>query len=223
MQVLLIIALVIFCILMLPVDVCITYDNELTAKTKILFYSAPLLSDKKERKKLSKDEYVKNLKLLRRTKKSSKDLKKAEEKIDLKTCIAEDIPFYLELVKDFIVRSYPKFIKGLTIRINKLDVTVASDDAAKTAILYGTVSQSVAYFLNFLDEISKVKRKRNSKINVIADFTSEQAEFVLDISLRWRLIRAIIMKLALEWNLVLAIDAYNKRKIEKRLKQRRKK
>ena len=72
-----------------------------------------------------------------------------------------------------------------------MNVTVASDDAAKTAILYGVVSQSIAYTLEILDRVTNLSYADNSEVNVDVDFleTKPRADIRIAFSLRvWHLL-----------------------------------
>ena len=79
-------------------------------------------------------------------------------------------------------RLYSKFLRKLRIDIRRIRVTVATGDAAETAIAYGVVSQSLAYFLEFTDRMVKLKTKRESEISVNADFIAERSSADIDIS-----------------------------------------
>lgn len=74
-----------------------------------------------------------------------------------------------------------KFFKRIRWKIKRINVVVATGDAAETAIAYGVVSQSLAYMLEFLDGFAKVKVARNGSVSVNADFLSEKSRAEVDI------------------------------------------
>lgn len=105
-----------------------------------------------------------------------KALKKAEKKQDQpsappkKQPLTEQIQMILELLKVVL----PKFAKALRIDLSYIVIRVASGDAAQTALLYGTICQSLSYLLALLNQVTNVKCKRNTVVDVQADFLSEK-------------------------------------------------
>lgn len=74
-----------------------------------------------------------------------------------------------------------KFFKRIRWKIKRINVTVATGDAAETAITYGVVSQSLAYLLEFLDSFAKVKVARHGSVSVEPDFLAERSRAEVDI------------------------------------------
>ena len=104
---------------------------------------------------------------------------------------------YLELVRAF----FRSFSKHFRIRIAKFHIRVGSDDAAKTAVLYGVVAQTVSYIVGAGERFTKLRLKRGSEILVEADFVGDsiEAEMLLDFSLRlWHLL-AILLRVGLTY------------------------
>ena len=99
MKTILIALLILFCISMLPIKIVLSSDNGFSAKMKILFFSFNIPPKKKEKKKINSKEFKSELARLRR-KKASKPQKKASRK--KKKYSSDDIPFYFDLIKDFI-------------------------------------------------------------------------------------------------------------------------
>ena len=79
-----------------------------------------------------------------------------------------------------------RFERHLHIKLTRLRLTVGTDDAAKTAVLYGLVSQSVAYILEILSRVVNLKYTSDSDVQVNADFLSEKfaADVKIAISMR---------------------------------------
>ncbi len=63
--------------------------------------------------------------------------------------------------------------KKLRLVAARLHIRVASNDAAKTAVLYGVVCQSLSYLLAALDRVTKLKAAE-PEVSVVADFLSEK-------------------------------------------------
>ena len=63
---------------------------------------------------------------------------------------------------------------------------MASDEAEKTAMLYGTAIQSAYYLYEFLDYNFKINAKPDS-MKIIPDFSKIKTEFEIDIKFYMRL------------------------------------
>ena len=85
---------------------------------------------------------------------------------------------------------------GPIIRIGRVKfryfkLTVASDDPADTAIRYGVISQSAAYFLHILATNAKISKRQLGKVVVDCDFVNDKTTFELSMSVTfsvWRLL-----------------------------------
>lgn len=127
-------------------------------------------AQKEEKKRRREEEQAQKGK---KTKKSKK-VKKAAKKEDVapthkrKKSVLRDIRFLARAV-GILLR---KFGRRLSVKLKRLHLTVASDDAAKTAYLFGALSQATAYLLTSLDAFSRLSY-RNKNVKVEADFLSE--------------------------------------------------
>ena len=82
--------------------------------------------------------------------------------------------------------------RTFSLRIRRLSVRLASDDPAKTALLYGAVSSALAFSLAWLDRhLFSVHRARREAISVLADFEGERTELNADLCLRTSLGRLL--------------------------------
>ena len=102
-----------------------------------------------------------------------------------------DILDFLSYITDFLRHILKGFFKRLKIKVAKINITVATGDAAKTAITYGIVSQAVSYLLEILNNVTNFKRAFKSEINVLSDFIANESKMELDIKLYYRPIWAI--------------------------------
>ncbi len=189
MQAVLIIALVLFCILMLPVKIILSSDDGFSATLRILFFNFSIPPKSKEKKKMSRRDFRNELKKQRLKSKGKAKIKK--DKKSVKKYSGDDIPFYLELLKGFIGKTYESAKRGLTVKVEKLHITVATDDPAKTAISYGIISQACAYLFEFLGSLVNIKYKKNSNVAITTDFSSTETTYEMKIALSWRLYRAL--------------------------------
>lgn len=177
-------------ILSLKVKVIIEANEEARVYLKILFIKIKLFPQDKKPPKLSdydpkrlakQEEKNKKKEEAKQKKKAEKEKKKKEKKEKEKNSptpkkkmslsdILDLVQLVLKLAKTFFVR----FGKRLRLDITRIHITVASDDAAATAIMYGAVSQGVGVLVDFLDKIFNIKPDKNKDIQVYADFLSEK-------------------------------------------------
>lgn len=84
----------------------------------------------------------------------------------------------------------------LRIRVNRFAIRVASDDAAKTALLYGaTVGVTTSLWQLIQDHIAPVERSDNA-MTVTPDYLSTVSSVDVDIVLRMRVIKALLLYFA---------------------------
>ncbi len=206
MKVLLIILAILLCIFMLPIKVNLTYNGGIRASLKFFFFRFQIIP-KKNKKRMSKKEFNEEVKKSKKNK-VKKQKKNAQKTVKTRKYSADDIPFYFELIKDFLAKTYNSVRRGLTVKIKSINVVVGTDDAAKTAIAYGVISQSVAYLLQFLDSIAKVSKTKSSKISVTSDFLSDQTDFDFNIDISWKLWRALFILLSTGYRALISILAH---------------
>ena len=104
-------------------------------------------------------------------------------------------PFNIKNILKFILdvlRTFAEhYAKNFKIIIHSFNICIATDDPAKTALLYGTVAQSVSYLLEFLHNTTALKVLRSAPINVTSDFCGEDVRFDIKISMIVRLRRVL--------------------------------
>lgn len=149
-------------------------------KVKIKKYSPRAMekAEKKERKKRLKEEK----KLLKPSKAKEKPPSKIKEIFRHPT----DIPAFITDIYDILSILLSKFTKRLKIRILNCSISLGSDNAAKTAILYGSVCAGINALITALVQFTKYNENDNDNIAVTPDFTSEKTEcdIHLQVSLR---------------------------------------
>ena len=83
----------------------------------------------------------------------------------------------------------------LCIRVKRMHLSIATDDAAKTAVLYGVVVQSAAYILQFIQtHFAKIERKPGA-MNIRADYLTQKTHVDIDIEFSIRLFSALCIGL----------------------------
>lgn len=145
---------------------------------------------KKFRRRKAKEEARAKKKAAKKAAKNAKKKKTPESKVAQaektqtkeKRDISELVDTVLEVVRVF----FERFGRHLYIKVRRLCITVASADAATTAVLYGSVCGAVQCLLELLDNSVKLKLPRSEKIIVTTDFTTEKTRADVDIILSLR-------------------------------------
>ena len=177
----LIIAAVIFFIGLIKATVVIAYSDDIELYVKVLFLKIKILPSKE--KKYSKSMSAKKAAKIRESlrKKAEKKRIAAEEKEKAKEekksskekkSIAEIIAI-IKMVSDIAVTVIGKFFKHLRIKIAKIKITIATGDAATTAIAYGAVSQSLNILMPALESVKNFEKLDKADINIALDYAAE--------------------------------------------------
>ena len=94
------------------------------------------------------------------------------------------------LIKDLVAIFFSRFGKHFRIKLVRLNLTVAADDAATAAIMYGAALMGVQGILEILDRVTNLEYKKDSEVNVYIDYLSDTptADISLSFGLRvWHL------------------------------------
>lgn len=159
------------------------YDDDENLKLRLKILGIPFtLSPKKEKKiKIRLRDYsYKSMQKKERKAENARlkaELKKIKKTDTEKDSLSEKNSGFLPIIKMVISR----FIKYLRTDITKIHIIVATDDAAKTAIMYGAAAQGVAALLDILKGIPNVKVGYKTDILVKADFLSDKTRADVDI------------------------------------------
>ncbi|MBQ9120944.1 MAG: hypothetical protein IJY12_01115 [Clostridia bacterium] len=138
---------------------------------KILYPAPPNLDKPKKDKK--------------KEKKKKKKVKVTEVEPPKKKSLS-DIRDSVHLILTILNSIKDKFFSTLRVTAAKIYISVDSDNATKTALLYGGICQGVSYLLEFLDNITQLKTVKNTHIHVGCDFSVQEttAEVHLILSMR---------------------------------------
>ncbi len=188
-------------LLSLKARITICYRDELTLSVKVLFIKIGILPKKekvgphsmsaKKAKKIreaaAKKEKKKREAALE--KKAKKAQKKENKKNAPKKSISE-IMDMISLIRKLVAIVIRRFFKHLRIDIARLRITVATGDAATTAIAYGAITQSINLLLPVLERVKNFGLPRTTELDIQPDFTAEapDVDIVISFSLRvWHL------------------------------------
>ncbi len=89
----------------------------------------------------------------------------------------------LGTIRRFLAYALKKFGKHLRLRATRIIIRVGSDDAAKTAMLFGAVNQGVAAILEILDQAGKWRGLKRAQVSVQPDFCATATTADIEISL----------------------------------------
>lgn len=191
-------------IMFIPVKLGVQYREKAELYLKILFIKIKLSPRKKKvnlkkytphamekaRKKKIKAQIKKEKRLAKKkaskTKTTSNSDKKKMSKLKEIFSHPTDIPSFITDIYDIISTVTGKFSKRLKIKIVNFNINIGSDNAAKTAILYGGVCAGINALITLLVHHTRYNENDNDNISVIPDFTSEKTvcDIHLQISLR---------------------------------------
>ena len=177
-----------------PIGVRIKYDKEFSLYVCVAFIKVRLLPgrDKKIRVRKYSRKYLerqekKRLKRLDKNDKKKQKKKKAPEKKKpkkekpKKKTVLESMLTDVDTAPEMILRLIEilqifaeKYAKRMHITVFTLDATIGSDDAAKTAIIYGGACAAAGWIATFLDTYMDLKKRNKASVRVSADFLAEK-------------------------------------------------
>lgn len=145
----------------------------------------------KKRKKVRLSDYSPRA-LRRRERKARRALAKSQKKQDIRTRKPteqkKDVPLLEQIssVADLASRILRRSLHHARVTVDSLCITVATPDAARTAVLYGAVCSALSLLTEALHSFSHLRIRDPKKYGVAVDFTSEKmrADIRLHFSLR---------------------------------------
>lgn len=136
------------------------------------------------------------LKLIEKKPKENKKSKKQKEKHtenkpeEKKKRSFSDIIGFVKFITKLLKKALKELSAALKIKVNKLDVTVASSSPDKTAMLYGTVCSAVYQLCEVINRFTR-SDIAPEKIRIESDFILPDMKAELDIRLSLRVIDII--------------------------------
>ena len=161
-----------FFLFIIPFHITVGLRENVTVMIRILFLKIPIFpKPKSTKKKKKKKKKPKEKKKKEKNKDESK--KKPKKKVD--------IVFWVRLLLDVVTTLFKKLGQHFKIRIHAYEICVASEDAAKTAVMYGTVQAlSETLFLR-LEKAINFKIVKNAPFGVYVDFLAEKPKANVEI------------------------------------------
>ena len=130
----------------------------------------------------------KRLRDIKRAKKNRKNLI-TPKKYFATPNLKENLEMILALAKTLVRKTRGK----VKIKINKLHIRVATNDAAHTALLYGVVVQLLSYLFGFIEEKYTSIQRNDGDLVVEPDYTTSESSAIIDLILSAKIWRAIII------------------------------
>ncbi len=197
-----ILLLAVLLVLMLRIKIVIYGNNDDIVRLKFYLYGFRIFSfsakqkDKPQKVKLS--DYTPE-KLNKRKKKDRpksvtqrlRDVANADE-----TKGKPDIIYILKFILNLLHTFAQNYAKKFKVKILKLNISVATGDAASTAILYGTVAQAASYLIEFLKNNTALTVPRTAKMNVVSDFCGDttQVDIKIEVFIHLRRVLSLLYR-----------------------------
>ncbi len=199
-----------------------------------------LISDKKKEKKKKKSKEPprcrnpKNI-LKKELRQKEREAKKAEKKrlraekkakkkkakragVPAEYCPTPNLKENLEMILALLKRLYRETRGKIGIHFRKMYIRVATDDAAKTALLYATILQSATLLLNFVEEKFNHVKRKDGAMEITPDYLASTCQADIDLICSVKIRRALVIALRMlnEYN-------YEKRRAYRKAALREKK
>lgn len=165
--------------LFLPIQICLSYDNEVSIKVKLFFFSYSIYPEKKN----------KNVKKSNKNKKKSAETSHKASKVktsEEKDSFFEMLSFYREVFENVLLPALNDLGKYLVIRIKRLRIDIATGDAAKTAIAYSAACNGINSLLLLFNEYCTLKVEKTEDVGIFCryDLSSSSGSGEIIFSLR---------------------------------------
>lgn len=165
-----VILLLLIAVLFLPISVFIKFKDDFFLKIRFFGFKIFEIEPKKDIQKKPSDDKVSDKKAEKDVSKTSKQIfLKLKEKLGFMGAVKELLRFANDLLSHI-----KRLLRNIKIKRVCLNVTVAADDAATTAIEYGAVCAAVYPVTAALSGCADIGFKQ---INVKSDFESKKPDF----------------------------------------------
>lgn len=166
-----------FFIFIIPIHVTVGLADHVSVMVRVLFLKISILPKKRKKKPKDGDKKKKEKKPKEKKKKKTDGedkKKKKSEKHPKKKKTASDIVALVRMLLNVVAALFRKLGRNFKIRVHAYEICVASEDAAKTAVMYGAVKTlSETLFLRLEDSIN-FKIVKNAPVGIYVDFLEEK-------------------------------------------------
>ena len=165
-----------FLIFIIPIHVMVGLTDNVSVMVRVLFLKIPILPKEKKKKSKDKDKKkkTKEKKKKKKEKPDKKDKKKKKDKKNKNKKNISDIVGLVQVLLDTVVALFKRLGRNFKIRVYAYEICVASEEAAKTAVMYGAVKTlSETIYLRLQDSIN-FKIVKGAPMGVYTDFLEEK-------------------------------------------------
>lgn len=143
---------------------------------------------KAEKKQKEREEKKRRKKAQRERERSSLEARrKAREARRRKKAESATLEENLDLVKRLVSFFFSALLRHLRIDVTRIHIVIGTEEASKTAILYGITVQTVSYILTLLSSATNVRGLQKQDVYVDTDFLAEETRVDLKIAFSLRL------------------------------------
>ena len=165
-----------FLIFIIPIHVMVGLTDNVSVMVRVLFLKIPILPKEKKKKSKDKDKKKKpkEKKKKKKEKPDKKEKKKKKDKKNKNKKNISDIVGLVQVLLDTVVALFKRLGRNFKIRVYAYEICVASEEASKTAVMYGAVKTlSETIFLRLQDSIN-FKIVKGAPMGVYTDFLEEK-------------------------------------------------
>ena len=158
-----------FFIFIIPIHVTVGMTESVSVMIRILFLKIPILPKPKKKKKKKE----KKPKEKKKKEKKPEDAEKKKKKKKKKKKVS-DIVALVRMLLNVVAALFKRLGRNFKIRVHAYEICVASEEAAKTAVMYGAVKTlSETLFLRLQDSIN-FKIVKKAPVGIYVDFLEEK-------------------------------------------------
>lgn len=168
-------------LLSVRIRLCLDFSGELHIKLRVLCFCIQIHPKKITPRHILKMQRKQEKKAARQHRKQTVSKKKRVAPAQPKPKKKVSPAAVLRLVVHILRSVWKKFPRCFHLYLRRCIIVVAGKDAANTAVLYGTIRGTLAWFCTLLDSVFTVKTNRNSRLSVEADFLRQESS--MDLSL----------------------------------------
>ncbi len=182
----------------------ITLNGKLRISIKVLFFRKQLLpgvqeglsdpSECKDPEKLLQKEEKRRRKIMEKAEKKRKAKPRPDQEKKPETpAPAPNLTENLNMIFDFIKKTYAYTRKRIGIRFYRMHLLIATGDAANTAIAYGITVQTVSLLLDWINSHYNRIRRDPGDLWIKPDFVGDTTRADVDLELSVGLMSAIVI------------------------------
>lgn len=181
-------------LLLVPVKLCIVYNDDWTMKIKYMFFSFGVFPPKPKKPKKKKTKPKAGKKAESKEEKPKKEKSPTAEFLKQKG-LSGLLTLFSDIIK-LMTQASKRILRHLLFYRLNVKAAIAGEDAAETAMQYGYACSAVYPAVSFIDSHAK---KCNYKLDIAPDFDGEKTEIDCDMIVGIRPLFVIAAAIPLIW------------------------